>query len=185
MENPTKILTEEQLAKIVPGTTIYWKSIHGDKGERSALVVQKFNGMLYCKWSKRHKRADVQVWDGYVHTIGETIQLPGPRQVTRTVFDKYANRHGYTDIEPYEVIHIINEKRMYIRGMKSELTKAPSSVPGGFCAHTNNYEQRWKIESDESESIIEIRKQKNGDWKCSGFRFILADEPRKFYDYNF
>jgi hypothetical protein len=59
-------------------------------------------------------------------------------------------------------------------------------VPGGFSAVClNDHQQKWFITSNETEPVIRIRLGKNG-WKDKhGRRFGLADEPVKYYDYNF
>ena len=102
---------------------------------------------------------------------------------------KYANEVGYTDVYPYEVVRVVSDKTIEIRAMDSELdpTWKPDMIPGGFCAHTtNNHSQRWFYSSNENNPIIRIRLQKNGQWKTKhGNRHVLADNPRRFYDYNF
>ena len=64
---------------------------------------------------------------------------------------KYANHHGYTDVNPYEVIKIVSAKCIEIRAMIAE--KDPSVVTqfvvGGFSAFSDNA-QKWIIESDEN-----------------------------------
>jgi hypothetical protein len=101
---------------------------------------------------------------------------------------KYANHIGYSDINPYEVVRIVSEKTIEIRAMKAERDESVKLEfhVGGFLAHCSNQtDQNWLITSDESESVIRIRLGKNG-WKSAhGARFKLADEPIKFYDYNF
>ena len=101
---------------------------------------------------------------------------------------QYANRHGYSDVEPFEVIRAISGKTLEVRKMASE--RDPSVelkfVPGGFSGHCENQrDQKWFITSDVSRPIIRIRLGKNG-WKSAcGSRFVLADQPHRFYDYNF
>jgi len=95
---------------------------------------------------------------------------------------KYCNYHGYSDVEPYEVVKIITNKKVIIRKMDSELTQIPTSHIGGFAAHTNNYEQRWNITSNPNNENITITLTKNG-WGKGQFR--MDNEPIKFYDYNF
>lgn len=99
---------------------------------------------------------------------------------------QYANHHGWTDINPYEVIKAVSEKTLEIRAMAAEKNPAvkTSFEIGGFSAHSDNA-QDWFITSDESKPIIRIRLGKRG-WKDkNGNRFYLADQPTKFYDYNF
>ena len=47
---------------------------------------------------------------------------------------KYCNQHGYTDINPYEVIRVVSDKCLEIRSMKAEKNPdyKPDFVAGGF-----------------------------------------------------
>lgn len=101
---------------------------------------------------------------------------------------KYANQYSYTDITPFEVIRSVSDKTLEIREMK---TSRDDSVKlefhvGGFSAHCSNQrDQEWFINSDETAPVIRIRLGKNG-WKdAHGRRFKLDVEPVMFYDYNF
>lgn len=99
---------------------------------------------------------------------------------------KYANKIGYSDIDPWEIIRFIGKKTVLIRSMKTVLTKTPSSTPGGFCAHFENHEQEWEITSDPNGHEIKIRLHKNGYYRNKyGSKFKLSDRPVKFYDFNF
>jgi len=105
---------------------------------------------------------------------------------------KFANQHLYTDVEPFEVVRVISDKTIEIRKMKyRELDWAKDFVAGGFLGHvTNQKDQRWLIESDETQPVIKARFNKpkgykHGFWKSEFGRHFLADEPIKFYDYNF
>ena len=102
---------------------------------------------------------------------------------------KYANCIGYTDITPWEVVRIVSEKTIEIRPMDSvrDPDWKPEFVEGGFVANcTNQWEQRWIITSSDDYNVERIRLGKNGKWKNKwGAQFVLADEPRKFYDFNF
>ena len=101
----------------------------------------------------------------------------------------YANHLGYTDVEPYEITKRISEKTIEVRPMDSERDPnwTPEFIPGGFSAHCpNQYSQKWIISSNEEYTPIRIRLSKNKGWQDKyGRRFEIADEPRKFYDYNF
>ena len=97
----------------------------------------------------------------------------------------YANRYGYSDVEPYEVVRVISDKTIEVRAMTA--TKDPSWKPvfhtGGFTAHcSNQHEQRWFYQSNPDAPVERIRKSKKG-WKKGEFR--ISDEPHRFYDYNF
>lgn len=98
---------------------------------------------------------------------------------------KYANMHGYSDIEPYEIVRVISDKTIEIKAMKAELDPnwKPDFVVGGFAGTvTNNESQRWIITSDPTAEPFRIRLSKKG-WGRG--RFFLSLVPRYFYDYNF
>lgn len=102
--------------------------------------------------------------------------------------DKYFNFHGWTDIEPYELVNVISPKCVEIKAMKSELDPGwkPEWVPGGFSAIcTNQASQRWSISSDPAALVIRARLHKNGQWHSPRGRHIPSDHPVKLYDYNF
>lgn len=101
---------------------------------------------------------------------------------------KFANKLGYSDVTPFEVIKKISDKTLVIRAMKyerDESVKLEFDV-GGFAAHcVNQHEQKWFIESDPTRPEIRIRLGKKG-WKdAHGSSYNLEDAPRRFYDYNF
>lgn len=100
----------------------------------------------------------------------------------------YANHYGYSDVNPFEVVRVISDKTIEIREMDAERDDSVKMEfhVGGFSAHCSNQrDQKWFIKSDETAPVIRIRLGKNG-WKDKhGRRFALADEPVKFYDYNF
>ncbi len=99
----------------------------------------------------------------------------------------YANRYGYTDIIPYEIVRRISDKTIEVREMKAELdpTWKPEMTSGGFCGHTiNNHDQRWIITPNTDNDVIRIRRTKRG-WQAGGVMFDLAASPRKFHDFNF
>lgn len=101
---------------------------------------------------------------------------------------QYANFIGYSDITPYEVVKVISEKTLEIREMDAELAEGqkPEFIPGGFSAHcTNQRELKYNITSNPANSVLRVRKHKNGYYYYQGRRFALSDVPVKFYDYNF
>ena len=102
---------------------------------------------------------------------------------------KYANHHGYSDVNPYEVVRVISDKTIEVREMDAELdpTWKPEWAVGGFAGHCmNQREQRWIIDSNPTYKTLRIRRNKDGAWKSAdGRRFYPADEPIRFYDYNF
>ena len=102
---------------------------------------------------------------------------------------KYANHHGYSDVNPFEVVKVISDKTIEVREMNAERDDSVKMEfhVGGFSAHCSNQrDQKWFITSDESAPVIRVRLSKNRGWQDKhGRRFILADSPLKFYDYNF
>jgi hypothetical protein len=102
---------------------------------------------------------------------------------------KYANHLGYSDVNPFEVVNVVSDKTIEVREMntvRDDSIKLEFHV-GGFSAHCSNQrDQKWTITSDETAPVIRIRLSKNKGWKDKyGRRFQLADQPVKFYDYNF
>lgn len=101
---------------------------------------------------------------------------------------KYANLHGYSDIHPYEVIKKVSGKTIELRRMNAELDPSwkPEIAPGGFAGHCSNQnEQRWAFSSDDSAPVIRARLRKDGHFHSAYGKHVLADKPRRFYDYNF
>ena len=99
----------------------------------------------------------------------------------------YANHHGYTDIDPYEIVEIISDKTIVVREMDAKPNDdfVMDFTPGGFCGHVSN-QPDWVITSNENNDTFRIRLHKSGVWKSkSGRKFYLSDKPRKYYDYNF
>lgn len=119
----------------------------------------------------------------YVYSIEKRMTTIKNSFRFQTKIRPFVNRHGYSDVYPYEVIRVISEQTVEIRQMKSELASAPVCLGvGGFSAVFENYSQRWTIESDPTATVIRIRKGKKG-WNNGQFR--MSDDPCKFYDYNF
>jgi len=102
---------------------------------------------------------------------------------------KYANHIGYSDVNPYEIVRVVSDKCLEVREMKAERDDSfkPEFIAGGFSAIcTNQSEQEWFITPDDRNPIIRIRASKKKGW-CDkyGHRFVISDEPVKYYDYNF
>lgn len=110
------------------------------------------------------------------------------KEFRKNAATQYANRFGYSDVEPYEVVRAVSAITLEIRAMRAERAHdwKPEIIPGGFAGHcVNQHEQRWIISSDPSAPIVRIRLGKKG-WKDRhGNRYTLSDRPKKFYDYNF
>jgi hypothetical protein len=102
---------------------------------------------------------------------------------------KFANRCGYTDVNPNEIIKKNTAKKFTIRSMNAELSAdwKPETIIGGFLGNTiNNHDQQYTYSSDENGTVREIRMHKNGQWKdIYGNRYDVSTAPIKFYDYNF
>lgn len=105
----------------------------------------------------------------------------------------YMNRHGYTDMRPYEVIRIDTPKKMIIREMLATETKESkkrrkeSFVPTGFLGVTDNDVQEWDIRSNPDPQFdFAVRLHGDGYWyDANGNRYTISDKPIKFYDFNF
>lgn len=101
----------------------------------------------------------------------------------------YANKIGYSDVTPFEVVKACTVKKLIIREMETIIdeTWKPDFHPGGFVGHVaNNRDQKWIIKPLISGATVEIRQHKNGEWKDKyGNRYNLSNKPVKFYDYNF
>lgn len=100
---------------------------------------------------------------------------------------KYANQMGWSDVNPYEIVAVKTDKKILVRPMKCTPKEWKKNVfVGGFAGHVaNQHEQKWNIESDAAAPISTIRLTKKGWRSPSAGRFVLATEPKKFYDYNF
>lgn len=135
----------------------------------------------YKEMQKAENEAELAKIDLEIYTL-----LAGDQPI-------YANQHFYTDVEPWEVVRIITDRKVVVRKMKATLKEEAkkelqeSFVPGGFVGHFDNDAQEWEYTSDENEFEVEIRRHKWGDWHIAGdsTRFYLAEAPRKYYDYNF
>jgi hypothetical protein len=97
----------------------------------------------------------------------------------------YANKCGYSDVYPYEVVRVVSAKTIEVRAMNA--VRDPNWKPvfhaGGFSAHCSNQnEQRWVYESDTDAPVIRIRKSTKGWAKGT---FTISAKPVRFYDYNF
>lgn len=101
---------------------------------------------------------------------------------------KYANMIGWTDIIPFEVIRVVNDKMVEVREMASvELPWEKKFHVGGFVGNLSNCEdQKWDITPNTDGLVTSIRLRADGKWyDRNGDRYVLADEPRRYYDYNF
>ena len=101
---------------------------------------------------------------------------------------KYCNFHGYSDVTPYEVVEVISDQTVVVREMDAELDpnwKMEAHV-GGFSAHVVNNGGEWNITSNPKNTTHRARWSKaKGQWQTKNGRMVMADQPNKFYDYNF
>lgn len=105
----------------------------------------------------------------------------------------YANLVGYSDITPFEVVRVVSPTCLEVREMAFQRHAAwkPEFEVGGFAGHcTNMASQRWEILPAPYNKPRKIRlskaKRTAGKWlDTDGNSYVLADEPRRFYDYNF
>lgn len=180
------------VAEIKPNTMIEWTTVHGDKQNKTGITVLKVGSVWYCRRTWRSSRTDIMVDECFIVAEHEYREPKPEPVIEQTVFGKYANRLGYSDIEPYEIISEPKEGVKIIRGMK--VSDSPVNMedlqcyPGGFAAHyANQGAQRWDIQPDPESGTFAIRLSKKGDWKAAGggSKFRLEDHPVKFYDFNF
>jgi hypothetical protein len=112
----------------------------------------------------------------------ESVFLP-------TLAPNYANRLGYSDTTPYEIVKRVSARTLVIREMRADRDPswAPEIVLGGFLGHcTNQREQRWFITSEPANGTIRIRLSAKRGWRdAGGARYQLSATPLRFYDYNF
>lgn len=111
---------------------------------------------------------------------------------TELIEKKYANRHGYSDIEPYEVIEEKTPNMYTIRWMESVQTEKSkkelreSFVAGGFLGHYDNNLQEWNCTPCEDYGCFTIRRHKDGNWyDVNHQKYFISDRPIKFCDFNF
>jgi predicted component of type VI protein secretion system len=104
---------------------------------------------------------------------------------------QFMNFHGYSDVEPYEIVRVISAKTVEIRQMEAQITEESKKAvnesfqPGGFVGHFSNQQaQEYTYTSNPENKIIRARLGKKG-WKSEKGTHWPSATPRKFYDYNF
>lgn len=158
---------------------------------KQGIVTAVCGSLIYCKERWRQQKSELIVDEVYVTKIIETRPLKEELKTVQTIFGKYANKCGYTDVEPWEVIAEpkpgVKIIRSMICGDSPVNMKELNFEPGGFCGtYTNQHSQRWDIQSDPEGHEQTIRLHSDGDWySAHRGRFSLSDAPHKFYDYNF
>ena len=104
---------------------------------------------------------------------------------------RYANRHGWSDVHPYEIIRVVSAQTLEVRALDAKLADdwKPEIIPGGFAGHCiNQNSQRWEYCSNETCPTIRIRlsRQAGRGWRdAQGSRFRLGKSPMMYHDYNF
>jgi len=106
------------------------------------------------------------------------------------VIKKYANLHGYTDVNPYEVVRVVSDICVEVRAMSTKQIKFPQDFhAGGFVGHfsDNRSGQEYEYSQNEENEVFKIRwSTANRQWQKGKYmRFSMSDKPYKFYDYNF
>lgn len=99
----------------------------------------------------------------------------------------YANCYGFSDVTPFEIVRVVSEKTIEVRMMQAERGEwAPDfRVMGFFARVMNQRDQQWAITSDASAPVERVRLNQRGEWRNGRGRFMLAEQPIRFYDYNF
>ncbi len=99
----------------------------------------------------------------------------------------FANRLGYSDVNPYEIVRQISERTLEVRALHAERADwTPDVHVGGFSAHISNQgDQRWTITPDVNAPVVRIRLGKRGWRDSNGNRYDLNASPVKFFDFNF
>jgi hypothetical protein len=101
--------------------------------------------------------------------------------------DHITEKH-WSDADTFTVLEI-NKRFVLAQADSRKLDPSfkPHFVPGGFAGHcTNNYEQKWVIESNPKGAINKFSVGRDGTLRTKGNRkpnVILGAHP--FYDYNF
>ena len=102
---------------------------------------------------------------------------------------KFANHIGYSDVDPFEVVRVVNDKTVDVRAMTATPAHTTDDLgfqSGGFVGHCSRQDkQQWDIATDATAPITRIRLGKSGWRDAHGRKYQMADAPRKFYDYNF
>jgi hypothetical protein len=148
-------------------------SIVNDRGEWRITRVYGHGPTFYAP--QRTKRAAVELLRAY-----------GDTPFTERM--RYANHHGYSDVNPYEIVRWVSDKTIEVRAMRAEVDPdwKPEVHVGGFFRHVaNQHDQRWIITSDPEAPIIRARKHVDGCYHSAHGRHKVNDRAVKFYDYNF
>ena len=100
----------------------------------------------------------------------------------------FANRHGYSDVHPLEVVEIKTPNKVMVKHMSTKQIKNPTVLGlGGFVAIHDNNSQEWECFPNPTEHSFAIRWSKSKEqWQDKyGSRYVMNNFPIKHYDYNF
>ena len=73
--------------------------------------------------------------------------------------------HGWSDVEPFEIVKVISDKTIVVKKMIAEKDEnwKPEIIPGGFAGHcVNQNEQKWSYKSAPDAIEIRVRLGKKG-----------------------
>lgn len=113
----------------------------------------------------------------------KNVTTPNETQLKFPV-KKYISYYMYTDVQAYEVVKQVSPNVVEVRALNTKIIKSPQEFyAGGFSGHyADNYNQEYEYISDENNRIERIHLSSKGWGKG---RWIMKDNPYKFYDYNF
>jgi hypothetical protein len=143
---------------------------------------------------KREVKFVLEIWESLTanNNQNEVTEMANANNIIDTkemTIGMGVTQYGYTDLHPYEIVRIVNDKMIEIKEMKSEKAEPVNPLNfevGGFSAIcTNQFDQRWTITSDETAKPFKIRLNKKGEWQDSHKNRYGVGSARRFYDYNF
>lgn len=162
-------------------------------------ITKMSKSELYQKYRESRKANNIQIWwdaqEGQDRNVClDIINQSGKAEdrlrkyknspLFKFRIRKFVNMHGYSDVHPYEVVRVISDKCVEIRALDTKQTVFPKNFQiGGFAAHcVDNHNQKYEYTSNPQNPVGRIRLSKKG-WGLG--RYLMSDEPIKFYDYNF
>ena len=104
-------------------------------------------------------------------------------ELTNELIGKYINLVLFSDVDPVgKIVGIKGKTKILIQPVYASENKTKMEyIPGGFAGHcTNMYDQSYEFYEDGE--VFEATLSKSG--MRSKF-WVIGDNPRKFYDYNF
>lgn len=122
----------------------------------------------------------------------KTVKIP----TVKPFVGQHVTQFHYTDRDAWEVIEIISERRIKIRQLHAELTRAPKDFhQGGFFGHfADNHDQEYKLSSKLDNPVKTLSwRGKAKRWSEVGqnTKYSLfglhqkGEKATQFYDYNF